>query len=87
MPFSKILYHVETSQPICKANKLTALSMVRVFTKRYFQADCSIFLKKSLFSPRLNLSFTTLCDIVQVRYFFTVSHSPHKVLIPETILT
>ena len=75
--------------------------MIQVSTKRHSQTD-QYFLKNSLFSPRQlkrilykhglfrsksNLPFTTLCDIVQVRYFFAVFHSPRKVLIPETILT
>ena len=101
MPFRKNSYHIETNQAISKANKLTGFYMIQAFTKSYSQADC-VFLRNSLRSPRQlkrilykhglfrsksNLPFTTLCDIVQVRYIFAVFHSPHKVLIPETILT
>ena len=84
MPFRKNLYHIETNQAISKANKLTGFYMIQAFTKSYSQADC-VFLRNSLRSPRQlkrilykhglfrsksNLPFTTLCDIVQVRYFF-----------------
>ena len=44
-PFSKNSYHIETSQPICKANKLTGFYMIQVFTKNDSQTDCTILLK------------------------------------------
>ena len=77
--------HIEASQSICNANKLTAFYMIWVFTKSYSQIDCSILLKilylaqgsskefctsMGFFVPRPNLPFTTLCDIVKVRYIF-----------------
>ena len=58
--------------------------MIQVFTKRYSQTDCSIFLKILSLAPGSSKEFSanmvffvqsqiyhlpTLCDIVQVRYF------------------
>ena len=101
MSFRKNSYHIETNQVISKANKLTGFYMIQAFTKRYSQTDC-VFLKNSLCSPRQlkrilykhglfhsksNLPLTTLCDIVQVRYFFLRFFILQTVLILETILT
>ena len=41
MPFSKNLYHIDTSQMINYANQLTSFYMVGVLTERYFQIDYS----------------------------------------------
>ena len=78
IPFSKNSYHIETSLAISKANKLTGFYTILT---RCSQADCSISLfsprqlkrilcKHGLFRSKSNLPFTTLCDIVQVRYVF-----------------
>ena len=48
---SKNSYHIETSLPICKTNKLTSFYMIQVFTKRYSKTDCSILLKILYLSP------------------------------------
>ena len=40
IPFGKNLYHIETSQPISKANKLTGSYMIQAFTKRHCQTGC-----------------------------------------------
>ena len=45
MLFSKILYHIETSQLIYYANQLTGFYMARVFTESYFQIDYTKFRK------------------------------------------
>ena len=101
IPFSKNSYHIETSQPITKTNELTRFYMIQVFTKKYSQTDHSILLKILYLAPGSSKKICTkmgfflqsqiyrlqLCNIVQVRYFFAASHSPHKVLIPETTLT
>ena len=39
IPLSKNSYHMETSQLICFANRLTGFYMIEVFTKRYFRTD------------------------------------------------
>ena len=39
--FTKNLYHIETSQFICIANKLSGFYILRVFTERYFGTDYS----------------------------------------------
>ena len=39
MPFTKNSDHMETSQLICFANRLTGFYMIEVFTKRYFRTD------------------------------------------------
>ena len=41
IPFSKTLYHIETSQSICKAIQLNGFYMIRVFTERNFPIDYS----------------------------------------------
>ena len=102
IPFSKNSYHIETSQAISKANKFTGFYMIQVFTKRYSQTDCSIFLKILYLVPGSSKEFCTSMgffvqsqiyhlqlSVILFRYvtFFAVFHSPHKVLIPETILT
>ena len=102
IPFSKNSYHIETSQAISKANKLTGFYMIQVFTKRYSQTDCSIFLKILYLAPGSSKEFcTSMGFFVQSQIyhlqlsvilfrcvtFFAVFHSPRKVLIPETILT
>ena len=38
-PFSKNIYHLETSQTICKANQSTGFYMIRYLTERYFRTD------------------------------------------------
>ena len=100
--FSKNSYHIETIQPISKANKLTRFYMIQVFTKRYSQADCSVLLKILYLAPGsskefcTNMGFFVQSQIYHLQLsvilfrcvtFFAVFHSPHKVLIPETILT
>ena len=102
IPFSKNSYHIETSQAISKANKFTGFYMIQVFTKRYSQTDCSIFLKILYLAPGSSKEFCTNMNFfvhIQIYHlqlsvilfrcvtFFAVFHSPHKVLIPETILT
>ena len=62
IPFSKNLYHIETSQAISKANKLTGFYMTQVFTKRYSQTDCSIFLKILYLAPGSSKEFCTNMD-------------------------
>ena len=53
--FTKNLYHIETSQFICIANKLSGFYILRVFTERYFGTDYSkchlfmAFLKTEMF--------------------------------------
>ena len=37
IPFSKNLYHIETTQLICNTNQLTGFSMIRIFTGRFFR--------------------------------------------------
>ena len=39
IPFSKNSYHMETSQLICLANRMTGFYMIQVFTERYFRTD------------------------------------------------
>ena len=102
IPFSKNSYSIETNQPISKANKLTGFYMIQVFTKRYSQTDCSIFLKILYLAPGsskefcTNMGFFVQSQIYHLQLsvilfrcvtFFAVFHSPRKVLIPETILT
>ena len=102
IPFSKNSYHIGTSQPIRKANKLTGFYMIQVFTKRYSQTGCSIFLKILYLAPGSSKEFcTSMGFFVQSQIyhlqlsvilfrcvtFFAVFHSPRKVLIPETILS
>ena len=102
IPFSKSSYRIETSQAISKANKLTYFYMIQVFTKRYSQTDCSIFLKLLYLAPGSSKEFCTnmrffvpsqIYDwqlsllLLRCVTFFAVFHSPHKVLIPKTILT
>ena len=102
IPFSKNSYHIGTSQPIRKANKLTGFYMIQVFTKRYSQTNCSILLKILYLAPGSSKEFcTNMCIFVESQIYhlqlslilfrcFTslaVFHSPRKVLIPETILT
>ena len=102
IPFSKNSYHIETSQAIIKANKFTGFYMIQVFTKRYSQTDCSIFLKILYLAPGspiefcTNMGFFVQSQIYHLQLsvilfrcvtFFAVFHSPRKVLIPETILT
>ena len=41
-PFSKNLFHIETSQLICIANQITDFYMIQVFTERYFQTNFSL---------------------------------------------
>ena len=94
--------HIESSLSICNENKLTAFYMIRVLTKRYSQKDCSILLKILYLAPGSSKEFFTnmgffiqsqIChlqlSVILFRCvaFFAVFHSPHKVLIPETILT
>ena len=101
IPFSKNSYHIETSQAISKANKLTGFYMIQVFTKRYSQTDCSIFLKILYLAPGSskefckNMAFFVQSQIYHLQLsiilfrcvtLFAVFLSPHKVLIPETIL-
>ena len=102
IPFSENPYHVETSQPICKANKLTSFYMIQVFAKNYSPTDCSILLKILYLAPGSSKEFSTnmgffvqsqiyhlQLTVILSRWvtFFAVFHSPHKVLIPETIRT
>ena len=102
IPFSKNSYHIETSQAISKANKLTGFYMIQVFTKRYSQTDCSILLKILYLASGSSKEFCTnmgffvesqiyhlQLSLISFRCFtsLAVFHSPHKVLIPETILT
>ena len=102
IPFSENSCHIETSQAISKANKLTGFYMIQVFTKRYSQTDCSIFLKILYLAPGsskefcTNMGFFVQSQIYRLQRsvilfkcvtFFAVFHSPHKALIPETILT
>ena len=76
--------------------------MIQVFIKRYSQTDCSIFLKILYLAPGspiefcTNMGFFVQSQIYHLQLsvilfrcvtFFAVFHSPHKVLIPETILT
>ena len=39
IPFSKNLYHIETIQLICFANRLTGFYMMQGFTGRYFRIE------------------------------------------------
>ena len=39
IPFSKNLYHMETSQLICNTNQLHGFYMIQFFTERNFQTD------------------------------------------------
>ena len=102
IPFSKNSYYIETSQAISKANKVTSFYMIQVFTERYSQTDCSIFLKILYLAPGsskefcTNMGFFVQSQIYHLQLsvilfrcvtFFAVFHSPRKVLIPETILT
>ena len=101
IPFSKNSYHIETSQPITKTNELTRFYMIQVFTKKYSQTDHSILLKILYLAPgsskkivqrwafSFKVKFTVYNSVILFRcvIFFAASHSPHKVLIPETILT
>ena len=102
IPFSNNSYHIETSQAISKANKLTGFYMIQVFIKRYSQTDCSIFWKILYLAPGsskefcTNMAFFIKSQIYHLQLsvilfrcvtFFAVFHSPHKVLILETILT
>ena len=76
--------------------------MVQVFTKRYSQTDCSIFLKILYLAPGsakefcTSMAFFVQSQIYQLQLsvilfrcvtFFAVFHSPRKVLIPEITLT
>ena len=42
IPFSKNLFHRETSQVICFSNQVTNFYMIQVFTKMYFQTNFSL---------------------------------------------
>ena len=101
IPFSKNSYSIETNQPLSKANKLTGFYMIQVFTKRYSQTDCSILLKILYLASGSSKEFCTnmgfffqsqiyysLLSVILLRCvtFFAVFNTPHKVLIPETIL-
>ena len=101
IPFSKNSYSIETNQPISKANKLTGFYMIQVFTERYSQTDCSIPLKILYVASGsskefcINMGFFfqsqiyySLLSVILFRCvtFFAVFNTPHKVLIPETIL-
>ena len=101
MPFSKNSYSIETNQPLSKANKLTGFYMIQVFTKRYSQTDSSILLKILYLASGsskefcINMGFFfqsqiyySLLSVILLRCvtFFAVFNTPHKVLIPETIL-
>ena len=57
IPFSKNSYYIETSQAISKANKVTSFYMIQVFTERYSQTDCSIFLKILYLAPGSSKEF------------------------------
>ena len=57
--FSKNSYHIETSQPICKWNKLISFHMIQAFTKRYSQTDCSNLLKILYLAPGSSKEFCT----------------------------
>ena len=37
----KNMFHIETSDLICKTNQLTGFCMARIFTEMYFRADFS----------------------------------------------
>ena len=41
-PFSKIMFHIETSQVIWIANQMTGFYMIQVLTGRYFQTNFSL---------------------------------------------
>ena len=100
IPFSKNSYSIETNQPISKANKLTGFYMIQVFTERYSQTDCSLLKILYLASGSskefcINMGFFfqsqiyySLLSVILFRCvtFFAVFNTPHKVLIPETIL-
>ena len=101
IPFSKNSYSIETNQPLSKANKLTGFYMIQVFTKRYSQTDSSILLKILYLASGsskefcINMGFFfqsqiyySLLSVILLRCvtFFAVFNTPHKVLIPETIL-
>ena len=102
IPFSKNSYHIETSHEISKTNKFTGFYMIQVFTKKYSQTDCIIFLKILHLAPGSSKEFcTSMGFFVQSQIyhlqlsvilfkcvtFFAVFHSPCKVFIPETNLS
>ena len=55
--FSKNSYHTERSQAISKENKLSGFYMIQVFTKRYFQTDCILYLKILYLAPGSSKEF------------------------------
>ena len=54
IPFSKKLYHIETSPLICYANQLSGCYMIRGFTERYFQIDYKWCL--GIFKPHIKMN-------------------------------
>ena len=75
IPFSKNLCHIETSQAISKANKLTGFYMIQVFTKRFSQTVCSIFLKILYSAPGSSKEFCANMGF-SFKVKFTVYNAP-----------
>ena len=48
-PYSKKMYHIETSQLICIANQLTFFFKTSVFTEEYFQSDLNLHQKQCIY--------------------------------------